>query len=183
MLDRQRRRPGRERDDVREDAPAAVSENAILALQRTAGNRAVQRLVHDRRTDRPTLKVPSAYANQVIAWNGREIPNDPTVQQKQPFIQHARTPGFAAAVRKGLWIQSKLDAIEEYPRLAAESREHLATPLKGVTEERQADIRATLAQQLAAAAASHHQLLTINKNEFTAPGQVEDAIRPILSPT
>jgi hypothetical protein len=180
MLDRQRRRPGRERDDAREDAPAA--ENAILALQRTAGNRAVQRLVHDKRTDRATLKVPPAYANQVIAWNGTEIPDNPTPQQKQSFIQHARNPGFVEAVKKGLWIHSKMDGIEESTQLKPDARGHLTNPLKGVTAERQVDIRATLDQQLAAAAESHNQLLTIPKDQFTSVGQVEQAIRPVLSP-
>ena len=180
MLDRQRRRPGRARDDAREDALAA--ENAILALQRTAGNRAVQRLVHDKRTANPKLKVPPAYANQVIAWNGTEIPDDPTPEQKRSFIDHARTPGFVAAVKEGLWIHSQLDGIEESTHLKPESRAHLTNPLKGVTAERQADIRERLEQQLVAAAESHHQLLTLPKNAFTSVGQIEQAIRPVLSP-
>jgi len=181
MLDRQRRRRGRERDDARDDVPAA--QNAILTLQRTAGNRAVQRLVHDRRGQKSKLKVPPEYANQVIAWDGTEIPDRPTPEQKQPFIVHARQPGFVEAVKKGLWIHTALDEIAESTRLTPESRGHLtADPLGGVTAERQADIRQRLERQLVEAAESHHRLLTLPKKPFVSVGQVEQAIRPVLAP-
>jgi hypothetical protein len=59
------RRSRRERDG--RDASEAVPEHALLALQRAAGNRAVQRLVYNAKTGNVTA--PFEYANLRFPWD------------------------------------------------------------------------------------------------------------------
>jgi hypothetical protein len=74
--DRLRRREaqeGPEQQTAMSPAPPAPDPHvsSVLALQRSAGNRALQRLIYGQKTKQ--LTVPESYGNQRVRWNGEII--------------------------------------------------------------------------------------------------------------
>src|SRR4051794_32572958 len=102
MYDHDRRRIRRERDG-REPPP--LPEHALLALQRSAGNQAVARLIYTGTTG--TVTGPASYASQRLPWDnaakrrrkgadGAVKPSDPTL------FDLAKDAGVRVLMQNGL---------------------------------------------------------------------------------
>src|SRR3954451_23717381 len=98
---RERESPRSAREDraraERRAVPSAANAEAILALQRSAGNRAlVQRLAYNEING--SLLVPSKYASQEITWDGERVPSVPQAGQRRPLLEHAGNANFKQAL-------------------------------------------------------------------------------------
>jgi hypothetical protein len=105
--DRLWRREAPEGHEPREPAAAPAPDVAsILALQRSAGNRALQRLLHV--ADTGKLMVPPAYGNQLVQWDGARL-RDPAradpVDKTLAALANAN-PTFRGYLAQGLNVDA-----------------------------------------------------------------------------
>src|SRR4051812_3508577 len=158
------------------DAAAAAAPVApLLALQRSAGNRAVQRLVWDGNTN--IAHVPEGYWNQALSFDlkkGELKPDDATPTAKDPKLSEIleRHPKLLTGVAHGFnvpYIQSMKP--EADPKL--EDRGRAATK----------DTDARLLQQLADVARSHNRIALVDPSEATTTANVGAKTPFVLRPT
>src|SRR4051794_11632544 len=103
--DRLRRRDERTGHEPQPAAPSPAPDVAsILALQRSAGNRALQRLMYNETASK--LIAPDAYANQAVDYQN----------VTRSLAAHANDPqsDFSDHLRAGLHVDF-LDGVQSYP--------------------------------------------------------------------
>jgi hypothetical protein len=161
------RRGRRDRDDQGEPRKRPP-EHALIALQRTAGNRAVQRLVYNESSG--NVSAPQAYADQRIPWdrvNDRRRDGDPNASDPS-LLELSPKPAVKGHLKHGL----NVDFVNELqPKAEADMRGAFA---------RVKD--AALRDQMAEAAVAHNRLLKVgitpvNAGNFGA--QAPFVMRPI----
>jgi hypothetical protein len=106
-FDRRRRREVPEGHEPTEQATAPAPDVAsILALQRSAGNRALQRLLHV--ADTGKLMVPPAYGNQLVQWDGTRLrePARADPGDKTLAALANSNPAFRGHLQQGMNVES-----------------------------------------------------------------------------
>jgi hypothetical protein len=85
MVEHERLRRRRVDDEPRPDAPPAPAPHVLLALQRSAGNQAVARLIYDK--DKTSVRVPKSYAERRIPWDGSQYQTEDDVKDTDPMLK------------------------------------------------------------------------------------------------
>ncbi len=146
------RRKRRERDG--QDAGEALPQSGLLALQRAAGNRAVQRLVYNPTSGNVTG--PNEYARQQIPWDktaGRRKPGVPT-KDDPTLLALSESKTIRQQIATGLNVEFVSGLME---KTAAELEER--GPQLGDEE---------ISDQLAKAAASHNRMIVLGTKKIKA---------------
>ena len=137
--DRLRRREAHEGPESRQQAPAPAPDVAsILALQRSAGNRALQRMLYV--ADAGKLSVPPAYGSQIVQWDDQNkrlrkpARTDPTDKTLVKLAESNAT--FRDQLRKGMNVD-KLETVEVADERAVNKAtwEQAASPAKDALAE------------------------------------------------
>jgi hypothetical protein len=165
--------PGRE-------PPAAA---AMLALQRTAGNRAVQRLVWNSITG--NLTVPADYGEQRIPWDGTYMVDREPTQADKPFSERVKEPVFKGHVKTGLGLDF-FNAVKAVPATDMEraAPSFVDTTMKKSDVAGDQAVYAKMVHDVAAAAASHNHVLSVAPPErFEDVAAIDAARRIVLRPT
>jgi hypothetical protein len=165
-------------------APRAPVSDAMLALQRSVGNRAlVQRLVYNATTG--SLTVPTDYASQRIAWDGQYMPEQPLPEQEKSFLEHYKKDEvFRGHVTRGLNL-GYVNALN--PASGDDIKSNagmLVSPALQKDDAAPGDkaVYAKLVEEAAAAAVSHNQVLDRPANRFKSASTLREARRAVMRP-
>jgi hypothetical protein len=183
MFDRDRRPADAARDRTvgRRAAPPAPSVEAMLALQRGAGNRAiVQRLVYD--SYQGDLKIPASYASQTIAWDGEKVPAKPEPADKKSLFEHSKNQNFKSALETGLglgYLNTVTPVKPDTPFIRDLVDQALNDPNDPAKQTRYTDTTNEVNAVLNAAT----RLMTLEgATEFKNKSEVTAVTRPVLRP-
>jgi hypothetical protein len=138
--DRLRRREERDGLEPHKQAAAPAPPLAsILAMQRTAGNRAVQRMLYT--ADTGTLLVPPAYGAKVVPWEGPGLRKNANPQPTDPTLENlaATNATFRGHLKKGMnvpTLNTVTSADERTMRKA--TWDHASSPEKDALAEARA---------------------------------------------
>jgi hypothetical protein len=175
--------------DLREtdhrSAARPLGAESILALQRSAGNRAVvQRLTWNAKTG--NLGVPNEYASQRIPWDGSyTAERAPTGTDKTFFELAKQGTTFHAQVQEGLGLEW-LDTVKPFPKDDAEkgSAPFVSNAMKGSQVPGDNAVYGKMVVDVAAGAVSQDQLITLTPGApFADLGAVKAARRFVPRPS
>jgi hypothetical protein len=165
-------------------APRAPVADAMLALQRSVGNRAlVQRLVYNATTG--SLTIPTDYAGQRISWDGQYVPEEPLPEHDKSFLEHYKKDDvFRGHVKNGLNL-GYVNAIN--PASGDEIKTNagkLVSPALQKDDANPGDkaVYAKLVEEAAAAAVSHNHILDLPDNRFRSASALREARRAVMRP-
>ena len=166
MSEHSRLRRRRVDDDEEQTAAATPPEHALLALQRSAGNQAVARLVHDKASK--AVKVPKSYGDLKIPFDDKtkfaltRAPEDGDPTLSELVVKHKRD--ILDQMQTGLGVDrvSDMQVLEDAEML------ELANGLVGEGESNTAELRRLVRVN----ARMHARLLSVGtKQQFWDPGE------------